>query len=80
MQPFQENEKELEHTQLRWETQLTVMKMKIRFRWPESRQHPKPLFVMLSQFGTTTFSMPVRKFRSPKPVGKQTLAHKLESV
>jgi hypothetical protein len=38
--------------------------MKFRFRQPEERLRAKVLFVMLSQFSTTTFSVPVRKFRS----------------
>lgn len=44
--------------------------MKFKFRQLEERPRAKVLFIMLSQFSTTTFSVPVRKFRSPKTVAR----------
>jgi hypothetical protein len=46
--------------------------MKIKSRRPD-RSQPKPLFVALSKFSTTTFGVPVRKLL-PEAVDKQKAA------
>jgi hypothetical protein len=45
--------------------------MKIKFRRAEARRHPRQLFVMLSQFNATTFSVPVRRFQVAKSKARQ---------
>jgi len=38
--------------------------MKFKFRGAIERRHPGQLFIMLSQFSTNTFRVPVRRFRT----------------